>query len=151
MHLPPFDRDAAATSRAGVSGAGSSSVRRPTISLTNVVGIEINDNADIDPRSALEGGDATLLVPSHAIDLPTRPHRALHHEVHRTQTGTYGPNTVPSRTARTAAIRRAVGVYQHYGQPPPPGPAPPEHLAARLGAMPNLGATPSTPDTANGR
>jgi hypothetical protein len=65
MHLPLFDRDdaAATSSSARMSAAGSSVGPRPTISLTDVVGIEMNDNGDVDPRSALEGDDATLLVP----------------------------------------------------------------------------------------
>jgi hypothetical protein len=47
------------------------------VSLTPVGCFDLAGDGQINSRSALDGGDATLLVPSHQVDLPTWPHAAL--------------------------------------------------------------------------
>ena len=57
-------------SDAASSGTGSE------FSLTDVAVYDLDGTGELNTRPAVDGGDATLLLPSHAIDLPTWPHEA---------------------------------------------------------------------------
>jgi hypothetical protein len=92
----------------------------PQVSLTAVGCFDVNHDGTIDTRSGLEGGDAKLLLPSHAIDLPrfARP-------------APTAPGTTDTRArstscaSRSAALDDAVAMYRHYGDVIPTQPAPP--------------------------
>ncbi len=102
----------------------------PGISLTRLACFDVNGDGNIDPRSASAGGDATLLVPTHEVDLPTWPHaanpmesahdRARPHAETRTVTNATAHPAASTAgaagTANAAQTNRAVGAYQRYGQ-----------------------------------
>jgi hypothetical protein len=106
---PPALAPGAAGPGAGTSGAGSYAV-----SLARLAWFDVNGDGHIDPRSTTSGGDATLLVPSHSVDLPT---------YRRTVNGVGGPRpanaseTPPSIPATPAQAGRAAEAYRRYGAP----------------------------------
>jgi hypothetical protein len=127
------DGDTVAGLRAdtAVRGRSSAQSQSQSVSFARLAWFDLNGDGSIDPRSAAAGGDATLLVPAHAIDLPTYA-RAAH-------------TTVSARSADTRAIppgntaqaNRAVVAYQRYGQTPPAvAPAPPPPPAAKAAPVP---------------
>jgi len=106
-------------------GRSGSDSPRTSADFARLAWFDVNGDGQIDPRSATAGGDATLLVPAHAVDLPM-----------------YSRSVSPSANTRTlkptpgnaAQTNRAVVAYQRYGQSqsaptPPPAPAPAVHLA----------------------
>jgi len=118
----------------------------PGISLTRLACFDINGDGHIDPRSADEGGDATLLVPTHEVDLPTWSYTVDTVDdpqpVKTKPTGN-GEHTVVPAPANAARTNRAVGAYQRYGQtatPPVPAPAVPAPASAAGTAV-----APATP------
>ena len=109
--------DTAPVARADASSAAN-------VSLTRLAWFDTNSDGDIDPRPAGDGGDATLLVPSHAVDLPT-------YSRHVQTTGDIRafklrPIADKSGAApNSAQTRQAIDAYQRYGQSAPtPTPAP---------------------------
>jgi hypothetical protein len=106
---PPASAPAAAAPSGASTGSGSNGV-----SLARLAWFDVNGDGHIDPRSTTSGGDATLLVPSHSVDLPT---------YRRTVNIVGGPRPVnPSETppavpANAAQASRAVTAYQRYGLP----------------------------------
>jgi hypothetical protein len=122
MDIPSIDNTArSAALLRGPTGidSGSSTPAQPQVSLTLVGCFDFAGDGQINSRSALDGGDATLLVPSHEVDLPTWPHAALlqgfdstHEQSDHTTAGRVAP-------PMTGATRHAVDAYQRYGQPLP--------------------------------
>ena len=100
-----------AVAAAPPAAAGASS----GVSLARLAWFDVNGDGHIDPRSTTSGGDATLLVPSHSVDLPT---------YRRTVSAVGGPRPVnaserpPAVPASAAQTSRAVDAYQRYGQSP---------------------------------
>lgn len=103
----------------------------PGISLTRLACFDINGDGHIDPRSAGNGGDATLLVPTHEVDLPTWSYTVNPMADTRPAKGKEAkPDAGPVAAAPGSVVRgnaaqtnRAVGAYQRYGQTPSaPGP-----------------------------
>jgi hypothetical protein len=98
------------SSAGAATGAGSNGV-----SLSRLAWFDVNGDGHIDPRSTTSGGDATLLVPSHSVDLPT---------YRRTVNGVGGPRaanpseTPPAVPANAAQASRAASAYQRYGVSP---------------------------------
>ncbi|MCU1467061.1 MAG: hypothetical protein JWM72_2989 [Actinomycetia bacterium] len=98
----------------GASSPGSSSTDTASnsVSLARLAWFDVNGDGHIDPRSTTSGGDATLLVPSHSVELPT---------YRRTVNGVGGPRpanpseTPPSVPATAAQTSRAVDAYERYG------------------------------------
>jgi hypothetical protein len=80
----------------------------PQVSLTRVGCFDVNADGTIDTRSALEGGDATLLLPTHSIDLPTfaRPAPSA------TPPQPTGPT---NRRSTGATFGDATSAYRRYG------------------------------------
>jgi hypothetical protein len=95
------------------------------VDLAHVAWFDANGDGRIDSRSPLDGGDGTLLLPAHEVDLPTysrtvaRPNAPVHH-------GSVSPGEAKdTSTKETAApandvqTRQAIDAYQRYGQPAP--------------------------------
>jgi hypothetical protein len=105
----PASAPAVATSTGTPIGSGSNGV-----SLARLAWFDVNGDGHIDPRSTTSGGDATLLVPSHSVDLPT---------YRRTVNDVGGPRpanpreTPPAMPANPAQASRAATAYQRYGEP----------------------------------
>ncbi len=83
-------------------------VASESISFTRVAWFDANGDGVIDNRSATNGGDGTLLLPAHAIDLPR-----------------FSRNVA---AAHGAQAQQAIDAYTRYGQRPahtdePPTPA----------------------------
>jgi hypothetical protein len=100
-------------------------------SFARLAWFDVNGDGHIDPRSAAAGGDATLLVPAHAIDLPTYSRTVG--PIGSTHAVKQDDNERATPAANAAQTNRAVDAYQRYGQPPaaappaaatPSGPAP---------------------------
>ncbi len=117
-------------------------------------------------RAAGAGGDATLLVPTHEVDLPTwgRPaNPVVVGPAAKSREAVDGEATSSAVAANAAQTQRAVDAYQRYGQTPgaatpTPDPLPavnvtpppaPITLAAAPSASPDLAptatATPNAP------
>ena len=117
------------------------------VSFTRLAWFDANGDGEIDPRSAAAGGDATLIVPSRAVDLPTytRPAPASTRERARVVEPA-GREPVPGNAAQTS---RAIDAYQRYGQSPPasppaatPPPVPVPPVAATVGGGADAGSAP---------
>ena len=106
----PTDASTASHAVAPAPGGASSGV-----SLARLAWFDVNGDGHIDPRSTTSGGDATLLVPSHSVDLPT---------YRRTVSAVGGPRAAnasespPAVAVNAAQTNRAVDAYQRYGGPP---------------------------------
>jgi hypothetical protein len=88
-----------------------------SISLTRLAWFDANGDGKIDTRAAGAGGDATLLVPAHQVDLPTYGRAAHPAPASRPASagkaaGDAAPDHSPVQT------QRAVAAYQRYGQAP---------------------------------
>lgn len=124
MRVPNIDHDAGSPpgqARAVVSSKLPHSAA-PSISLTRLAWFDANGDGRIDTRAAGSGGDATLLVPTHEVDLPTYGHNANPRIDSRAAkasdpagTGAPAPAPAPISPAQT---QRAVDAYQRYGQTP---------------------------------
>ena len=120
----------------------------PTISLTDVAWFDANGDGRIDPRAADDGGDATLLVPSHEVELPTydRPAnppldgRAANARLEKN----HAANTLGAPDTSAAALaRHAVDSYHRYGQVNPPTLAAPVAVPAPAPASAASAAQPT--------
>jgi hypothetical protein len=117
----------------------------PSVSFTRLAWFDVNGDGHIDPRSAAAGGDATLLVPSDAVDLPTYSRNVT--PLADTHSGRVTNEEHEGRTAPTgnpAQTNRAVEAYQRYGQTPAaqnaaPAPTP---IAGAASAPPVAAGTP---------
>lgn len=114
--------DAASANRAEttVRMRRSSDAMQATItSYTRLAWFDVNGDGNIDPRSASAGGDATLLVPAHAVDLPTysRP-VSPGGNTHIGPVRVAGEPSAAGNPPNPARTNRAVDAYQRYGQPP---------------------------------
>ena len=113
-----------------------SDVSVPAISFTRLACFDVNGDGSIDTRSAAAGGDATLLVPTHAVDLPTYTRHANPMAGGRSAKDRETTGATPAGGAGTAALaNHAAESYPRYGQAPPvaappPHPAPPPVPAA---------------------
>lgn len=92
---------------------------------------DVNGDGSIDPRSAASGGDATLLVPAHAVDLPTYARPA--HAIAIVHGGAAAASAPPVVSA--AQTNRAVVAYQRYGDAPATPPPPPQPQAPDPGNL----------------
>jgi len=110
---PPAAEAAANAARSRVDADARSA------NFTRLAWFDVNGDGSIDPRSASSGGDATLLVPAHEVDLPTYARPA--HSIAIVHSAT----TASSPVVNAAQANRAVVAYQRYGQQPPAPPAPP--------------------------
>jgi hypothetical protein len=118
----------------------------PAISFTRLAWFDANGDGNIDSRSASAGGDATLLVPTHAVDLPTysRPAHPMGGErPARGRESAGAPAAAATDAGTTAQTNRAVESYQRYGQAAPvaPGPAPAPPAVAPAASDALTGAT----------
>ncbi len=170
--IPPLPRAAAdggIPAPAHTDGAaGRARVHAPAagISLTRLAWFDANGDGLIDPRAAGAGGDATLLVPTHEVDLPTwgRPaNPVVVGPAAKSREAVGGEAKSPAVAANAAQTQRAVDAYQRYGQTPAaaaptPDPLPavnvtpqaaPITLAAAPSASPDLAPTATaTPERA---
>ena len=82
MHIPALTNSAPGLAGPAVpkQNAGATFPASEQLSLTLVGVFDLAGDGQINSRSALDGGDGTLLLPSHAIDLPTWTHPALWHD-----------------------------------------------------------------------
>lgn len=136
MHVPNIERDAGSPTsapRAAVRSATNAALIHsvaPTISLTRLAWFDANGDGRIDTRPAGAGGDATLLVPTHEVELPTYGRAALP----RLDGRTTKPNEPASAAAPTrpnpVRTQQAAASYQRDGQAPPPLPAPVASVAS---------------------
>ena len=103
-----------------------SAVRTParpeSFSFTRLAWFDINGDGHIDPRAAGAGGDATLLVGSREVDLPTYS-RSVHtvgdiRAFKAKEAKETGRSDAPTPTPTTAQTRQAIDAYQKYGQAP---------------------------------
>ncbi len=120
MDIPSVDKPVRYPAPLGGPNAvdsGSSTPVQPQVSLTLVGCFDLAGDGQINSRSALDGGDATLLVPSHEVDLPTWPHAALLHALDATHEQPDHAGAARPSPATTGATRHAIDAYQRYGQP----------------------------------
>jgi hypothetical protein len=98
-------------------------------SFAVVAWFDANGDGRIDGRSSLVGGDGTLLLPAHAVDLP-RYSRTVHtadaKTPGRTREGTEPTHDAPP--AQSVQARQAIDAYQRYGQSTDNAPA--DHAVA---------------------
>jgi hypothetical protein len=77
---------------------------------------DVNGDGQIDARSPLAGGDATLIVPAHVAHLTT-----YSREVRRTEEPDEQRevvrDTAPEAAASDVTTRHAIDAYARYGQP----------------------------------
>jgi hypothetical protein len=106
----------------------------PAISFTRLACFDVNGDGSIDTRSAAAGGDATLLVPTHAVDLPTYTRHANPMASGRPVRDKDAPPATSSGTA--AQANHAAESYQRYGQMPPVATAPPAPTPPAQAAVP---------------
>jgi hypothetical protein len=120
----------------------------PGISLTRLACFDINGDGHIDPRSAGTGGDATLLVPTQQVDLPTWSYTVnpmAGARVAKAKEPKPDATPVAPTPGNAAQTNRAVGAYQRYGQPPS-APGPQAALAATVtDATPAAASNPVIP------
>jgi len=136
----------AAVARAAASSA-------PAVSFTRLAWFDTNGDGDIDPRPASDGGDATLLVPSHAVALPTYSrHVQTVGDIRAFKLRPIGESKTGA-APNSAQTRQALDAYQRYGQnapAPAPTPAPqptsaPTPTPAPAPAAPVVVSAPSEP------
>ncbi len=140
---------AAAESRPPVVRAPAQS---ESFSFTRLAWFDINGDGHIDPRPAGAGGDATLLVGSHEVDLPTYSRtvqtvgdiRAFKAKEAKTSSRSDAAN---SSTPTSAHTRQAIDAYQTYGQAPSP-PTPTPATAPTPGALGALSTVVALPNAA---
>jgi hypothetical protein len=114
MRVPNIDHDAGISTgqaRAAVSSKLAHPAA-PSISLTRLAWFDANGDGRIDTRAAGSGGDATLLVPTHEVDLPTYGHNA------NPRIDTRAVKASDAAPMSPAQTQRAVDAYQRYGQTP---------------------------------
>ena len=150
--------DAVAPQPASAGEIGRAGHVSPTanVSFARLAWFDVNGDGEIDPRSASAGGDATLLVSSYAVDLPTFAHRA-NPAILGTPHQSKAPGELrsePTPGVNPAQANRAVEAYQRYGEAPPPsapvtGPAPTPAAGAPTTA-PVVTPAPSTPPLSAG-
>ena len=106
------------------------------VDLTHVGWFDANGDGHIDSRSSTDGGDGTLLLPAHAVYLPTysrtvaRPVAVKAAPVADAKAAPPAANDVkapppqqvvaPTNDAQT---QQAIAAYSRYGQTPTPAPA----------------------------
>jgi hypothetical protein len=115
----------------------------PSISLTRLAVFDVDGDGFIDPRPVGSGGDATLLVPTHQVDLPTYG-RAAHARPGARPARSAPPadeNSQPPTGVNTVHTNRAVAAYQRYGQASAPDSSPAPTPVAVPVAVP-VGAAP---------
>jgi len=108
-------------------------VRNPepesSFSFTRLAWFDTNGDGHIDPRAAGAGGDATLLVGSHEVDLPTYsrtiPSVADLRASRARDAGAPRSKAASTPDPTTAQTRQAIDAYQRYGQAPAPAAAAP--------------------------
>jgi hypothetical protein len=114
-----------------------------SISLTRLAWFDANGDGEIDTRAAGAGGDATLLVPAHQVDLPTYGRAAHPAPGSRPESAVKATSGAADHTP--VQTQRAVAAYQRYGQAPA-APAAPTSVAALPSASPDaVSATPGAP------
>jgi hypothetical protein len=108
-------------------------VRNPepesSFSFTRLAWFDTNGDGHIDPRAAAAGGDATLLVGSHEVDLPTYS-RTIHtvgdvRAFRAKEAGAPRSKAASTPDPTTAQTRQAIDAYQRYGEAPTPAAAAP--------------------------
>ncbi|HEV7525997.1 MAG TPA: hypothetical protein VGP92_13590 [Acidimicrobiia bacterium] len=127
------DGDTVSAGRAAPAAGGAPAAvsAAPNVSFARLAWFDLNGDGQIDPRSATAGGDATLLVPAHAIGMPTYARAAGPLAgAHATHASVADDQPVAANAAQT---NRAVVAYQRYGQPavdtPVQAAAPPAQVA----------------------
>ena len=131
MRLPniqPNTSTAPPTARA-IGPRASTTVQASQVSLTAVACFDLAEDGEINTRPALDGGDATLLLPSHAIDLPTWPHPALLPSAKPASIANAGPASTRPDTATHVAHGHAAAAYGRYGETTPPQDLRASHLS----------------------
>lgn len=115
----------------------------PSVAFTRLAWFDVNGDGRIDPRSAAAGGDATLLVPSDAVALPTFSRNITPlGDTHAAKANVEDPKDRSAPPGNPAQTNRAVEAYQRYGQAPSP-PAPvPTPIASSTPASPAVTSTP---------
>src|SRR5690242_1639273 len=83
------------------------------ISFTRTAWCDLDGDGAIDPRPALEGGDAIMLVPTH--DVATTYPRPLSFQLQTAQPVHY-PRLFSLQDAPQATIDMAAASYRRYGQ-----------------------------------
>jgi hypothetical protein len=151
MNVPNIDRGAvssAGTPRTDAGGeipppqpdAGPAPARAESpatsIALTRLAWFDANGDGRIDTRAAGTGGDATLLVPAHQVDLPT--YRRVAHAAAGAHAAKPAESSGTDRSVRSTAenpaqTQRAVAAYQRYGD----AAVPPTSVAALPSATAN--------------
>jgi hypothetical protein len=144
--------DAGLRAESALRGRSSAHSAPSTVSFTRLAWFDVNGDGHIDPRSMAAGGDATLLVPADAVDLPTYSRTIT--PVAGTHSAKAAPEDRAAAPGNPAQTNRAVDSYQRYGQTPAPSdpvataaaaPAPPAIPAAPIPAPAAPAATPATP------
>jgi hypothetical protein len=136
MRVLNIDHDAGsppAAPRAATSAAAARS-SSTGISLTRLAWFDANGDGRIDTRAAGAGGDATLLVPTHEVDLPTYGRAAAPRLDGRPMRAEIPNAGEPAGTAtppvgNAVQTQRAVDAYQRYGQAPAPAAGAPTAVA----------------------
>jgi len=137
VDIPSIDntvRSPAPLGRPNAVDSGSSPPAQPEVSLTLVGCFDLAGDGQINSRSALDGGDATLLVPSHEVDLPTWPHAALLHALDATHDQPDHATAARVPSATTALTQHVADAYQRYGQPNLVGGVRPKAVESDTGA-----------------
>jgi hypothetical protein len=116
---------------AGTSSAASTS----SISLTRLAWFDANGDGQIDTRAAGSGGDATLLVPAHQVDLPTYG-RAAHPAAGNRAPSSARVDGAAALDRNPAQTQRAVAAYERYGQAPTSVAATPTAAADAISVSP---------------
>jgi hypothetical protein len=124
------------------SAGSASAASTSSISLTRLAWFDANGDGQIDTRAAGSGGDATLLVPAHQVDLPTYGRAAHPAAVNRTPSA--GPVDGAPADRNPAQTQRAVAAYERYGQ------APTSVAAAPSASADAISVTPGAPLSALG-
>jgi hypothetical protein len=117
-----------------------------SIALTRLAWFDANGDGEIDTRAAGAGGDATLLVPAHQVDLPTYGRPAHPGPGSRPASAGEAPSdAAPDHSP--VQTQRAVAAYQRYGQ----APAAPTSVAALPSASADaISVAPGAPLSAVG-
>ena len=115
MNVPTINQGAGgvAVDVAAIAARSRADGEARSANFTRLAWFDVNGDGSIDPRSAASGGDATLLVPAHAVDLPTYARPA------RTVALAHGGVVSAPPAANAAQANRAVVAYQRYGQQAP--------------------------------
>ena len=116
---PPWAQTGGDPAVASRADASNDAAPEPEVTFTRLAWFDVNGDGDIDPRSATAGGDATLLVPAHAVDLPTyarKVHTVGDLRAFRLKDQPSGTSAAVPNSAQT---RQALDAYQRYGQATP--------------------------------